>query len=245
MSETAKAAAMTAMAKYSTAAYPCEWAMAPAARGPATVAMAMLELNIPVLVDLGLCSMRWKLPPMYRNAHVPPTSAMNGMACHHSPTNSSPTKTKVVMPTPTLNFVTCGIRMRLAMRVITAKAVAVFETYTTDMWCSCPPSCPVIMRGSTVHTAAAPTCRSRSARKRYLFREIIPLMAPGPPSRAPRGSGSPAGAARPAPNMHEATRNISLVSLVIPAAAMPASQPSAWNETTEATAFLPRPDSYA
>jgi hypothetical protein len=80
-------------------------AILPAIIGPITVAMDSVELNIPVDVERGLFSIKWKFPPINKNAHVAPTSDINGIAIHHSVTNDNPTNTKVVQPIPILNLV--------------------------------------------------------------------------------------------------------------------------------------------
>ena len=79
--------------------------MVPAITGPITVEIANVELKIAVDVDLGLFSIRWKFPPINKNAHEHPTIAINGHAIHQSVINANPTNTMTVIPIPILNFV--------------------------------------------------------------------------------------------------------------------------------------------
>ncbi len=96
--------------------------------GPTTVAIDRVELKIPVEVERGLFSIKWKLPPINKNAHVPPTKAINGIAIHHSVTKDNPTKTNVVQPILILNFVILDRSIFVAITFIKINAVKVFAT---------------------------------------------------------------------------------------------------------------------
>ena len=122
-------------------------AILPAITGPITVEIDNVELNIPVDVERGLFSIRWKFPPINKNAHVAPTSDINGIAIHHSVTNDNPMKTKVVLPTPILNFVTFERWILLAITFIKINAVSVLATYTTEIWYRSPPHLSTIIIG--------------------------------------------------------------------------------------------------
>ena len=92
-----------------------------------------VELKIPVDVERGLFSIKWMFPPIYKNAQVPPTRAINGIAIHQSVTSDKPIKTKDVAPIPILNFVTFEILILVAIKFITIKAAKVFAMYTIEI----------------------------------------------------------------------------------------------------------------
>lgn len=127
-SETANAHKIITIAKYITELNPKTNAMDPPITGPTTVAMESVELKIPVDVECGLFSIKWKFPPINKNAHVPPTNAIKGIAIHQSVINDKPIKTKVVAPIPILNFVTFEMLILLAIEYIKTKAANVFDT---------------------------------------------------------------------------------------------------------------------
>ena len=154
-------------------------AILPAMIGPITVEIDNVELNMPVDVERGLFSIRWKFPPINKNAHVAPTNDMNGIAIHHSVTNDNPIKTKVVHPIPILNFVTFERWILLAITFIKINAVSVLATYTIEIWYKSPPHLSTIIIGRIVHTAAAPICLSSNDKNRNLFFKITNFVVPG------------------------------------------------------------------
>jgi hypothetical protein len=129
----------------------------------------MVELKIPVDVDFGLFSIRWMLPPMYKNAQVTPTRAMHGIAIHQLVIRAIPINTNTVSPIPILKFVMFLVVIFVPIKFIKMNADAVFATYTMDTSYSLAPSASVNTSGRIVHTAVAPVCLSKSDKNRCLF----------------------------------------------------------------------------